>query len=519
MVKFFKKYKGSLFLILVLLLAFFFCFWQLSRIPPGLYPDVAVNGMDAIGALRTHDFKIFYPANNGREGLFINLIALSFGILGTNILAIKVVSALFGLLTVLGIYLLVKELFNRKIALLSSFFLSVCFWHVNFSRIGFRAVVLPFILVYSFYFLFRGIRTKRFFYFILGGLFFGLGLHTYISFRLVPLILIAWVLIKIILDKKFWRTYWLRLAVFILSSIISASPLLYYFLVHPADFMGRAGDVSVFRQPEALKLIVINLVKSAAMFNFYGDLNWRHNLAGAPMFSIPLGLLFLGGLLLVVIKIIKRQRGDRFFAYLFLLLWFAVMLLPTVLSSEGIPHALRALGALPVCLIFAALFTDWLFNLEFWSKRKKHVKTIALVILLIIVAGLESHRYFIVWAQKSETHQSFAENLVNIGNYLNSLPQATLKYVLVNEQGVLVDNLPMPAQTVKFITYQKSFPKYLLPADLKRINFFPTGTVIIFMQYDKSSIDYLKKHFENGQVEIIDLEPGTGTEFWVFSID
>ena len=49
-----------------------------SQVPPGVYPDEAKNANDAIETLQTGEYKIFYPENNGREGLWIWLIALSF---------------------------------------------------------------------------------------------------------------------------------------------------------------------------------------------------------------------------------------------------------------------------------------------------------------------------------------------------------------------------------------------------------------------------------------------------------
>ncbi len=44
----------------------------------------------------------------------------------------------------------------------------------------------------------------------------------------------------------------------------------------------------------------------------------------------------------------------------------------------------------------------------------------------------------------------------------------------------------------KFITYQKSYPFYLLPKDLKKINFLPSQTVIVFMKKDEELFNYLK---------------------------
>ena len=202
--------KNLLFLLIILAVATFFRLWQLNSIPPGLYPDVAMNGNDAIETLRTAPpaggFKVFYPDNNGREGLMMWLIALSFSIFGISVWSIKIVAAIIGILTVLGLYLLTKELFSksaekssRQIALLASFFLAISFWHVNYSRLGFRAILLPFVLVFGFYFLFKGFRTKKLLLLVIAGIFFGLGFYTYISYRfivlLLPIILICWLLV------------------------------------------------------------------------------------------------------------------------------------------------------------------------------------------------------------------------------------------------------------------------------------------------------------------------------------
>ena len=61
-------------LILVILVAAFLRLWQFQDIPPGIYPDEAMNATDAIRTLETRQPQVFYPANNGREGLFISVI-------------------------------------------------------------------------------------------------------------------------------------------------------------------------------------------------------------------------------------------------------------------------------------------------------------------------------------------------------------------------------------------------------------------------------------------------------------
>jgi hypothetical protein len=48
--------------------------------------------------------------------------------------------------------------------------------------------------------------------------------------------------------------------------------------------------------------------------------------------------------------------------------------------------------------------------------------------------------------------EAFNADYLAIGRELNALPAATPKYVVVDATGVLVRGIPMPAQTVMFIT-------------------------------------------------------------------
>ena len=98
------KNKTVLLLLLIVALAGFLRFWQLDKLPPGLYPDEAANGVNALQVLDNADFKVFYPENNGREGFFINLQALSVQVFGTTPWALRAVSALVGTLTILIFY-------------------------------------------------------------------------------------------------------------------------------------------------------------------------------------------------------------------------------------------------------------------------------------------------------------------------------------------------------------------------------------------------------------------------------
>ena len=504
-------------LILILVIAALFRLWQLDKIPPGFYPDEAINGNEAI----SNPGKIFYPENNGREGLFINLIAFSFSIFGTSILALKIVPAIIGILTVLGLYLLTKELFikhsekcSRCVALLSSFFLAVSFWHVNFSRIGFRAILLPFILVFSFYFLIKGFRNKKILNFILSGIFFGLGFYTYISFRFAVLILPAilipfWFIYK---KENFQKKFLLSTLYFLLSALIIALPIAIYFLKNPQHFIGRATPISIFAVENPIKEFGKSLILHLGMFNFYGDSNWRHNFAGSPQLFWLLGILFFIGVILTFKEIFRKSNYQNkkyklLSTFYFLLSTFFIMLLPGILTFEGIPHSLRVIGTIPVVYIFVGL-GGWKIYRFFEQNSKRKKLLLSTVIFFLIAIGFsEFDKYFLDWGKNPKVEGAFTKRFVKAGYFLNNLPDDVQKYVIVNESGVSVpwpDGIPMPAQTIMFIqatSDKRQVTRYLLPENLDQVKIKEEKAVIVPMKYDQNLLNEFSKRFPEGKIE------------------
>jgi 4-amino-4-deoxy-L-arabinose transferase-like glycosyltransferase len=561
--RFLSKKQTFFLLLVILILAGFFRLWQLSSIPPGLYPDEAINGNDALKTLENNQFKVFYPENNGREGLFIWLIAFSFKLFGPSAWSLRLTSAILGILTVLGLYLLAKELFNRKIGLLAAFFLAVSFWHVNFSRIGFRAILVPFLMTFSFYFLFKAFRKNSLVDFIWSGIFFGFGFYTYIAFRTAVLLLVLAILLKMIEYWKnnrpfplnpswLWRQLylkdgWWKVDILLLVIIIIALPIGIYFLNNPSDFFGRAGDVSVLNVENPAKELTLGALKTLAMFNFSGDWNWRHNLAGSPMLVWPVGILFVLGVVLIVIKVIgwiqgyasqrhgiasghgasavlrgrasdSKQRNSSLgnFAVaerhipkssLFLLSWFIIMLLPAILTAEGLPHALRTIGVIPVVYIFAAFGLVWL--LQQIAKLNPKIAWLVLIVLLVQISGANFNKYFFDWGQNKHVAGAFRKDLVDLVKYFNNLPNNIQKVVLVNEPGVPVpypDGLPMPAQTIIFQSKISDLEiKYLVRSQKskeKEAGLVPPA-LIVPLQYEEDIFEQLSKIWPDGKIKQI----------------
>ncbi|MEP7162521.1 MAG: glycosyltransferase family 39 protein [Candidatus Moraniibacteriota bacterium] len=510
---------------LILALAFFVRAYHIESIPGGLYPDEATNGIDGLQANESGEYKLFYENNYGREGLFITLQALAVRFFGNTVPVLKAWSIIFGTLTVFGMYLLGKELYHRRAAgLIAAFMMATSFWAINFSRIGFRAIMVSFILTFSLYFFLKGFESRYWKHFLYSGLIFGLGLHTYVAFRLAPLILILLVPALMLTYENFWKTYWKPTLAFILGAFITAAPMFYDFYKHPTHFSSRTGAVSIFSpeinkgHPVALlgKTFGLSLVK----YNFWGDQNWRHNYPPYPILDPFVGTLFLVGFLFVLYQTVyllgerirKRKRDERLVRNWMLLATFFVMLMPEFLTEEGLPHALRSIGTQPAVFLLATLPAIRLIDRA--KNASAGLKTVFLSLIMLALflsAVFNLTKYFVFFAMSPVQMGAFNKNFTNMSQYLMALPPETMKYVYANAGGQTINNgLPVTAQPIVFLTHGKVENLVFLDADTKiRTN----DSVIILMNYDTGIVERLSKRYPLALVEKVDLSPGTQSEF------
>ena len=417
--------------------AFLLRFWHIDVTPPGIYPDEAVNGQDALRVLDGAPWQWFYPDNQGREGLFMNLVAMSFALFGVSALSLKLPAIIFGTLSVIGTFFLMRELFRSdRIALIAMTFYAVAFTAINFSRISFRANMLPCILVWAFYFLYKGLHSKKYHDFLIAGLIFGAGMHSYIAFRIAPLILIALVPLLMIARQNFVRNYWRHISVFIVSFIFVAAPMFYTFWTHPEYFNSRSEHVSVFSpevnhgHPAAVLAKSISL--AVAKYTFVGDMNWRNNYPPYPLLDPAMSIFFLCGLSYVIYKSVRsiyrriklHKYNDDVIIYPFFLLWFVAMLAPEFLTYESNPHALRSIGALPMIYMIAALGVDMILQ---YAKKMCPVRALIVGIvvysLMTFIVFFNPIKYFGFWAQNPKTAIYFEKDITQLAHDIKKVPE------------------------------------------------------------------------------------------------
>jgi len=457
-------------IVLLFVMAFSIRVVCLTTVPPGLWIDEANNGLDALTIINGWHYPVYFSSNVGQEALFKYLCALSIKIFGTNALAIRLVSVLIGALAVPLLFLFVRELFDgRTIALIAALLLLFSRWHIHFSRIGFRGIFIPTIVLLCLLFLVRALKRQHWKYYSLLGITTGLGFYTYISFRVFPLILFIFLVHLLICERQSLKGQSPRIVLTLFLVVAVVLPLAVYVLENRELFFARMDQTSIFAQSGNLYLnFGSNILRYALMFFISGDPLLRHNIPDQPMLPYILMPFLVAGIVIFV----KQIRDWRFSL---IMANFGVMLLPGLLSTTTqSPAALRTLGVTPFMYVFVAYALVQLKRLLPFEERLTTVgkkmnlspQTFSSLIVILILALAFLHEqinYFLVWpslVNKSgpavRSFEAFNTDEIDIARAINQYSDRADFYV--SPQLFL-------HMTFQYFIYQKSRPRMIINHD------------------------------------------------------
>jgi 4-amino-4-deoxy-L-arabinose transferase-like glycosyltransferase len=446
---------SRLFFISILVLAAVLRLYALGSIPHGFTNDEAQDGLSARQAIEQGP-RVFYPENNGREGLYINLAIPLVATLGNTIWAMRLPSAVFGILTVWLTYLLGSEVFNRSVGLWSALFVATSTWHLFNSRLTNRANLAPFMLALALYLVFRAARrirggTSYFGWVLLAGAVYGLGFHTYTSFRVTPVFMAAMGIYCFLRARAegVIRRFWLGASSFTIAAAAIIAPLAHYYWGHPEMFSKRAAQVSVWSQPNAGWRVVENCWAVAQMFFLRGDTDWKNNIAGERELFLPVAILFAAGVAVALRAVIRGYSGreKRTFGYVLILVWLVVGAAPSVLTVDRV-HALRASLMIPPVFLLAAIGAQrgyaWL------EQRTPSTLRVALSICFVAAICIEpAQTYFRNWAADPHVAHDFEDWLVDEAVEIRDAPHDPPKYVVIPRP---VFRAPEVPQVILYLT-------------------------------------------------------------------
>jgi hypothetical protein len=337
------------------------------------------------------------------------------------------------------------------------------------GRSGLRANLLPLLLILALAGLAAGLQRNRLWPLIVAGVSTGLLPYSYISARFVPLLLL-------LLAASYCWLHWSTvqedvrrrlpgLALYFALALLIALPILWHFALHPEDFSSRSRSLLIFdpqvNSGHLWRALGRNILDHLAVFGFYGDANWRHNYDGRPFLAWFEAIFFWIGLALAL------WRWSQL-PYRMLLFWFAVLLLPAVLSLDHSPNTFRMIGVMPV--VFVLMSVGLWESLAFVLRKAGVQHRLASPLLFALLAlGLLSYRYldtyrtyFTVWATNPEVYQSYHSEWTEFARIINAPPSGSRQAYIIP----IGDQYNQNFQEYNFdFLYQGTTPAHLLYAN------------------------------------------------------
>jgi 4-amino-4-deoxy-L-arabinose transferase-like glycosyltransferase len=520
-----------------MLLAAFFRFWRLDSLPPGLYHDEAYNGLDALAlnqgktfpqfyegwelyAADAHAgqpaqetrFPLFFEGNYGREPLHVYIMALSVSLLGATPFAVRAVPAAAGVLAVLTTFLAARALLNDRsklgsgylVPLLAAVTIAILYPAVHFSRFGIRAMLFVPVETMAVACFWWGVNRagrkaesgsdgKAWLLFLLAGSLLGLSIYTFAASRLLPLVWIIFVPLWFWRDRTAFQRQWRHIAAMAGAALLIALPLLLFFLRYPYYFVFRIAYVSNkgkgVVEGKAWMTWLLNVGRVLRGLFWQGETHLRHNLPGRPYMDAIQAMLFLLGLIGTLRRLLQPRIQ-------FLLIWFGVMLLPSILSGDA-PHFGRMVGAAAPIAILVALGAEWLYGKlrgaidGRWGVDSGEKAALALILLLFAASAIwTATDYFGRYANHPDLANDFYLADWELGRWAGEESDDRLIYLTPTQEelATILFALEKPNQLRNY-----DGELGLIPAGIPG-----TASLYLVRPDDQASLEALQSYFADG---------------------
>lgn len=408
-----SKYKTIL-LILIIFVAGFLRFYNLGVNPPSLSWDEAalgyngyslgIDGRDEFGTLLPYRYLESFGDFKPPVYSYLDIIPVK--IFGLNEFAVRFPSALFGTLSVLLTYFLVKEIFYAKkkilifdiesLALLSSLIFALSPWHIMLSRAAFEANVATFLIILGTLLFLLGINRKGY-YFIFSAIAFALTFYTFNSSRVfVPLFVLAISIctIKDLMKKK------KEVLIAGVIGVLMILPILSFLRSPQAKI--RFNEVNIFsdisiiqnsnkkiaehNNSQLAKIVYNRRIGYAQVFAKHYLDHFRPDylfISGDnnPRFSVrKLGQMYVWDAVFLIVgavMLFKLRPGKWYF----IPIWLMLGIIPAATARET-PHALRTETVLPTMQILIAF--GFMYFYAFLKTKTKYVNSLAVFLLILL---------------------------------------------------------------------------------------------------------------------------------------
>lgn len=487
------KYAHYLAVAALILLGCIIRIAEFGSIPAGLNQDEAFAGYEAYSLLKygTDSWGYTNPCYFVSWGSGMNVLesylAIPFiAVFGLTVEAFRMPQLLCACLSLPVMYLLLKEIFNKKVAIIGLFVLAVSPWHIMLSRWGLESNLAPAFLLFGLYFFVKGLKNNR--YWILSAFVYGLALYSYsITWAVVP-VTVALLGIYVLLSKIKVSPRSVILSIFVL--FVMALPLILFVLVNKEIIPEiRTEYISV---PKLLvmrdyDIALSNLKSSENWENFFklywgqnDGLIWNSTEKYGMFYKISVPFVALGFISLAAEAWQKFRKKS--FSYEFMIILGTVSsLLACVMLTHVNVNRINSIHIYTVILFAYGIYTISELGRSRSSMRHSAQAVCVITVFSIIISFYSFTNYYFKDYNK-DISPSFNQGLEEAVEFVN---ESEFEKIGVDNRAffpqiLFFDKTPTPEylETVEFSYYPaafvgvKSFSKYTFDPNYNDLNLY-----------------------------------------------
>ncbi len=430
------------------LLAFVLRATALDSVPYTLGGDEAWHGLLARQVLAGQLQNPFSMGYMSMPTAFYWPVGWSLWLVGDTVVGLRFLAAVVGTITVPLLYVLVRDQWGRRTALLCAIFTATYDYHVHFSRLSANNIWDPLFVVLMLWALDRGLGgnasdpamhgdgaqadrqleeppSRRHGYFLLAGMVMGLSMLFYTGARLLPIMAGTYVAFVWLQRRRHVPRLGLHLVLLIVAFVTVAGPMLSYAQTHPDQWNARLNQVGIIqsgwleREPgltgkSTSYILAEQFVRSAGAFHYFPDRTAWYAIE-RPLLGFLAGAFAVLGMAWAA----SRWRDRRCFL---VLLWFWSVIIAGGMLTESPPSSQRLVIAIPAVALLVTLGLEQAVRLFCrLLKIGRTQENVVLGALITILAMSSVYFYFVEFTPTRRYGSANGETATMIGHYLRDL--------------------------------------------------------------------------------------------------
>ncbi len=423
--KFFIKNKYNIFLFIILIVGIAIRIINIKNFPNALNVDEASAGYEAYSIFKTgfdrngNFLPVYLVAwGSGQNVLLTYLIIPFISIIGLNTLSVRLPMAIAGCISLFIFYLLLKQIGNKKLAIIGLAFFAICPWHILKSRWGLESNLFPDFILFFIYFLIKGLTTKKNIYYYISFIIAGISAYSYgTSFFFLPIFIIP-ILIILIIKKEITikkaivsllivTFITLPLILFVLINTFDLPQINLPFMTIPRLTTNRYEELSSIFSASFLQASILNFMQSLKILLLqYDNLPWNaiKGIGTTYIFSI---FFFIIGLFVSFKKNILKKFEIKY-QYIFKL-FFIVSILLMIVCEPNINR---------LNIVFIPIIYFTVLGIYFIINNNKIILTYLIGFIYILSFLIFIPNYF---KQDYNNYYTFENDLEEVIQYVSTI--------------------------------------------------------------------------------------------------